>query len=133
MVVQKVEIQKPKGGRVVAIATLLLTSGAEFGGSSIRGLSVLDGDWSGRKTFFNASVGGGGRIYTNNSRRSTLEMQWSAQDVRKAPERDLIVSTFYSGTGGWPLEIAFPIKKDGKPIYGVVQPLTRPKNKPPLR
>ena len=129
LVVQKIEIQKPKGGQTLAKISLLLTSNARFNNTSLRQVRFLKSDWSQRWGILSNSVGGGSGPGEEGSRRFVLEMQWNAPEIKKAPERDLIASTFYGVTDSWPLEIAFYIKRNGQLVYGIVPALSRPRSK----
>lgn len=85
MTIQKIEIQKPKKGRTVALVTLLLTANAEFSGSSLRNLNILNGDWSARKTFTNTRIGGTSNSRPEGSRRTELEISGARRTSEKPP------------------------------------------------
>ncbi len=129
--VQKIEIQKPVKGETTASVTLLLAPGVEMQGETHNSLNFLNPDWSAASS--QTGFGGGMVDYakevSGSTRRHYYQIMWSTADVPKLPQRDLIASYIFSSVGQWPLEIAFPVKKDGQPLYGVVPALTRPRGK----
>lgn len=132
MAIRKIEIRRPHGGRTVAAVTVLSSPGTELN-TYLGSAQVLTADWrfcpppSGT---FEISFGGdSGLIRKPSERIRVVEFQWSNAEIQKASQRDLLITGTYSNSNNWPLEITFAIKKNGKSLFGVVPPLTRPSAK----
>lgn len=129
MVIRKIEILRPHGGQTVALVTVFVPPGTNIDNSSLYMPNILTADWRPISSYvYGVSFAGGSGFAPKSPspRIRTFDFQWPAESVRRAPERDLIVTGRYSVASSWPLEIAFPVKKDGKPLFGVVAPVTRP-------
>ncbi len=130
--IQKIEIRKPVAGQTTATITLLIAPGVDTDRSGTFLPQILSPDWSEDDDMtFAASQGGSSP--SASSRRFSYDVEWATNKVSKSQRRDLIIVDRFNFIDKWPLELCFPIKKEGKPIFGSVQPLTRPRDKKPLR
>ena len=125
--IQKIEIKKTAGGQTMASATLLLAPGVDADHQVQHSPQFLSPDWSVGDVRINASYGGGSPAAY--SRRIIYNMEWASSQVSRSPRRDLILVERIDFAGKWPLEIAFAVKKDGQPVYGIVPALSRPPGK----
>ena len=127
---RKIKIEKQPGGDTKATAELLLAPDTDTEVSYLM-TDILDVNWN--RTFPGFAAQQRIGEPTNSSRVYESEMRWPTAQISKSRSRDLIITVRMGFGDKWPLEIAFPVKKDGKPIFGVVAPLERPTNKPRQR
>ena len=126
--IRRVEITRQPGDRTEVVASLLLAPGTST--TMMRHeVDFADANWKQVNPGFGADEILKPR---SSSRVYKFNRNWKTSALSKSKPRDLIFAVRMDFEGQWPLELAFPIKKDGQPIYGVVQPLTRPSNKAPL-
>ena len=127
--VRKIEIKKQPNGQTEVIASLLLSPGTSR--EYVRHESdFADTNWKQVNPKFGVAEILKPKF---SSRIVEFNRHWKTSALTKSKPRDLIFAERMDFEGKWPLELCFPVKKDGKPIFGVVQPLTRPSDKKPLR
>lgn len=129
--IRKIEIRRLKNGRTVGLVTVFTPPGARSRTAWQSTYQMLDGNWHlhDKPSYFFGLGFAGGSNFTRpdpSERVETFTFQWITASLGQVPDRDLIVTQPYSVSDNWPMEIAFVIKKDGKPVFGIVPPLTRP-------
>lgn len=129
-VVRKIELSHPRSGDTEAEITVQLLPGTQFEGLHQYSIRLYTPPWKSCSMNILRRYSVGAMFTPTGSADSKkMHLGWTTRDIQRAPQRDLILSQTYSVMDKWPLEIAFPVKKNGQPLLGVVPVLTPPRGK----
>ncbi len=133
---QKIQILPSKGGQTVALLTVVLSPGTKSDSEAQYSSKFFTPDWKeivGISFNYTFSTSSTHVPAAANGHIKTWEFGWNTASLTKAPQPDLILTQPYAIDENWPLEIAFQVKKGGKPVVGVVPILVRPHAKSAAR